>query len=566
MRPRLAMLCLLVPAACGPQGVTIGGQTGESAVSDDSSAPDDTAPEVAPGDTSPDDSGKTDGGSLQFEPNGGTFVLSTEVALSAGGSAIEYCLADPDASTCTMQAYAAPFAVSDSTIVHARIAGTTDEKARAFIEVEDNLAAFSSPIPLFVAYTQHDAPADTSTHVPMGLVVLEPPEGDTIAMLDAPADSGRARMRVRGSSSSSFDKKAYDMELWDAAAEQDRSEALLGLPENGDWVLYAPYYFDDALIRNPLAYTLSNQIGRYAPRTKFFELFMGVRGRPVRSSDYLGVYVLTEEVERDVNRVNVVPILPEDVNDPEVTGGYIVKIDRVGDGESGFTAGTAGGRWNFQQTFVAVQPDEATLERAQSAYLEARLDSLGWALAADDLTDPFGGLRYDEIMDVDTFIDHHIVNVVMKNPDSFRLSGYMFQDREGLVSAGPVWDFDRAAGSTDSRAFNPHWWDAQNETPDCTAVFDFGWYAGLFEIPEFQDRYWTRFETLLTTDYSDENIQATIDALAANLDEPAARNAATWGSEPFDDEITKLKEWFRERDAWMLNCVQTYPDPRDCPG
>ena len=525
----------------------------------------DTGTEEVPGDTDTAEPGEP---TLVFSPNGGGFVENVEVTLSVeGGEAdIEWCTADPDETSCNFAPYTAPISLEASQIVHARLSTDQEPHARAFVEIDSGLRPWSSNIPVFVFYTDRSEPTDTETHVPLGMLVITPPEGGELGLLDAPVDSGRARMRARGSSSSSFEKKADDLELWDAEIDDDRSEALLGLPANGDWVLYAPYYFDDALVRNPLAFTISNTMGRYAPRSAFLEVFVADRGSAVTASDYKGVYVLMEEIERDAERVNITELLPEDVAEPEVTGGYIFKVDRTGPGESGFSAGSAGGEFDFQQGFVYVQPDEFTIVRAQSNYLKDRLDSAGWALAAEDLVDPFSGLPYDQIIDLGSFIDHHIVNIVMKNPDAFRLSGYYFQDREGLVNAGPVWDFDRTAGSADSRSYDPEWWDNQNETGDCTAMFTFGWYEALFEIPEFQDAYWTRFEDLLENELSEDSLVGMIDTLAEGLDEPAARNSARWGSAGFEPSINDLEDWVRQRHRWMLECIQSEPDPRDCRG
>lgn len=547
------MLLLLLSCAGSQTIVTTsgGGDTGES---DDTGAPvDDSAdPLPAPGGV----------GEVSMSPEGGAFVGSVEVTLTLeGDGSMEWCRADPGDRVCTMQAYTAPFSVSQSAIVYAQ--ATLDGEssgpiARSFVEIDSGLADFTSTVPVLLFWTDDYAPDSTNDDA-LGLTVIEPPEGGELSLLDTPTDSGRARLHIRGSSSADFDKSAYDMELWEASADLDRREPLLGMPENGDWILYAPYYFDDALVRNPLAMAMSNAIGRYAPRTRFAEVFIGERGRAVSDDDYLGVYVLMEEIEVDPERVAIAPLLPGDVAEPEVTGGYLFKIDRTGDGESGFYAGSAGGQFSFQQNFVAVEPREDELVRAQSSYLADRVDEVGWAVA--------DGEGYDTVMDVDSFIDHHIVNVVMKNPDAFRLSGYMHQDREGLLVAGPVWDFDRTAGSpNDSRATDPRWWDNSNVTSDCTYVFEFGWYAGLFDDPDFSDRYWTRFASVLENELSIEQIDAMVDGFADGLAEPAARNQARWGVSDYDSEQEALRDWLHTRHAWMTACIDAYSDPRGCLG
>jgi hypothetical protein len=545
------MLLLAFSVACTtPSSIHLGGgDTGEEPGRQ-------TAPDSAEALPDPDPVEKI--GKPVMTPTGGGFVDSTAVALTVEGGVgdLEFCLADPDENGCDYEPYSNEITVSASTIVHARVvfgAEVSSPIAHSFVELNSGLAgSFSTNLPVLLFWTDKGEP-DSSNNVALGLTVLTPADGAEMSLLAAAESSGRARLHVRGSSSAGFDKHAWDLELWDADTEED-------------WILYAPYYFDEALIRNPLAYTISNTIGRYAPRTRMVEVFVAERGQSLGSTAYVGVYVLTEEVERGADRVNVAELLPEDVAEPEVTGGYLFKVDRLASGERGFSAGTARGAWDFQQTFAWVDPGERDVARAQQSYLEDELDGIGNALLESDFIDPASGRRYDEILDVDSFIDHHIINLVMKNPDALRLSAYMFKDREGLLQAGPVWDFDRAATSADSRSYQPTWWDNQNQTGDCTDMWEFGWYPGLFEDPLFADRYWTRFATVLDNELSGDNLDGLILGLADGLDDAAARNRTRWGGAEFRPEIEELRDWMAERHDWMRECIDAYEDPRDCPG
>src|SRR4030095_1857504 len=76
-----------------------------------------------------------------------------------------------------------------------------------------------------------------------------------------------------------------------------------------------------------LAYELSNQVGRWAPRTRFIELFVLERPGKVSREDYVGVYVLAERVKRDAHRIDITPLQPDDNAGESVTGGYIFKKD-----------------------------------------------------------------------------------------------------------------------------------------------------------------------------------------------------------------------------------------------
>src|SRR5918999_1285233 len=114
-----------------------------------------------------------------------------------------------------------------------------------------------------------------------------PDEPKVAARLRMPGYRGRIGIERRGQSSQQFPKRSYAVEL-------ARDAALLGMPADDDWVLYAPYN-DKTLMRNVVAYATARGIGRYAARTRFVELRLNGR--------YRGVYVLMERLELGAERV-----------------------------------------------------------------------------------------------------------------------------------------------------------------------------------------------------------------------------------------------------------------------
>jgi hypothetical protein len=61
------------------------------------------------------------------------------------------------------------------------------------------------------------------------------------------------------------------------------------MPAESDWILYAPWTIDTAMIRNPFIYEVSNEAGRYAVRTRYVEVFLNTGGGSISDSDYFGV-------------------------------------------------------------------------------------------------------------------------------------------------------------------------------------------------------------------------------------------------------------------------------------
>src|SRR5205085_1624007 len=95
-----------------------------------------------------------------------------------------------------------------------------------------------------------------------------------------------------------------------------------------DWVLYAPYP-DKTLLRDVLAYELSNKLGHYAARTRFVEVFINDSTNALARAHYLGVYVLEEKVKIAPHRVAIHKMTSKDNAGSEITGSYLFKKDHM---------------------------------------------------------------------------------------------------------------------------------------------------------------------------------------------------------------------------------------------
>lgn len=343
----------------------------------------------------------------------------------------------------------------------------------------------------------------------------------------------------------------------------------LGLPAENSWILYAPDVFEPVLIHNPLIYELSNEVGRYASRTRFCEVYLNTAGGRMTAANYNGIYVLEEKIKWDKNRVDITKsrsvdaLHPQDNTPPNVTGGYIMSIDRLGPGETGFNA--AG------QTIVYEDPKEEDIKTPQRApqvqYLQDYLDSFGDALYGTNYTDPTNGYR--AYVDVPAAIDHAILNIMAFNVDAFRLSAYFYKDTNSDIFFGPIWDFDRSQGSTDGRDFDPLTWRALTGDGG-TDFFNYSWWGQMFTDVDFWQAWIDRYEVLRETVLSTNNIFANIDALVAQVQQEEPREIARWPTqtEPrsgtvtvtgysytfpgtYQGEVNFLKQWYTDRLNFM---------------
>ena len=85
------------------------------------------------------------------------------------------------------------------------------------------------------------------------------------------------------------------------------------------------------------------------------------------ADDYRGIYVLTEKIKRDANRVDVEKPSSKHTAEPEISGGYVFKFDLVDPGDVGFQTPRQGFPINY------VEPKEDDITAAQEAFIEGFL-------------------------------------------------------------------------------------------------------------------------------------------------------------------------------------------------
>jgi hypothetical protein len=373
---------------------------------------------------------------------------------------------------------------------------------------------------------------------------------------DAHEFIGRTGINVRGKTSAGWPKKQYRMETWDEY-DNDKDVSILGFPPESDWILQGPYS-DKSLMRNALSYKWSNDIGRYAVRTRFIEMFLNTNGGSVTMSDYVGVYVFMEKIKRDKNRVDIAKLEPVDNTEPAVTGGYIIKNDKIDSDEQYF-------RTNIGMRLIYDEPNSADITPQQMSWIQNYIRNFESVLSSPDFADPVDG--YAKYIDVGSFIDHHIIVEMTKNIDGIRLSTFMYKDRGGKLNIGPIWDYNLSLGNANYY----EGWIAQGWyhevrglwTPGYEGYPSYEWYRRLFQDPEFELRYWDRWFALRKGVYSTESLLGDIDTYDALLNEAQARNFDRWKilgmylwpnwfiARTHQEEIDWMKQWLATRLQWI---------------
>ncbi len=375
------------------------------------------------------------------------------------------------------------------------------------------------------------------------------------ASMAGPIDFGGAgAINVRGKSSESFPQHQYHFETQDEQGD-DKDVSILGLPAESDWVLYGPYT-DKSLMRNVLSYRWSNEMGQYAPRTRYIELFLNTDNTTVSMADYEGVYVLMEKIKISPNRVDIAELEPSDNAEPEVTGGYIIKKDKSSGERDGDDVSFTTSRG---QTLIFEDPNGHDLTQTQRDWIRNYVNAFESTLYGSSFADPVNG--YAKFIDVRSFIDSHILVELTKNVDGFRLSTYMHKDRNGKLTMGPAWDYNLSMGNAGG-----YWDDGWLPTGWYFSHLgdgDYPYWRRLFNDPQFELQYADRWFALRRGLFATERLIGMVEGYATLLDEPAARNFDRWPilgqyvwpnwfiADTFREEIVWMQGWLADRLTWM---------------
>ena len=514
-----------------------------------------------------------------------TFTSSFSVSLSgaASGQVIRY-TTNGDVPDETSALYSGPITISASTQLRARIFGANNATGpigmETYLFLTSDIQNFSSNLPIVILENWGGGKPTSDRDGFWAIIEPDTTMGNRSHMSGDLAVATRCNMRVRGSSSSGFAKYSLSLESQDENKE-DQNISPLGLPAESDWVLSGRYTYDRALMRNPLIYQLSNESGEYAVRTRFVEVFINTGGGNLSyASDYFGVYTLMEKIKRDDDRVPVRKLNAGDDTEPDVTGGYLWKKDRLDPGDSGFSVNSMG-------TFGWVYPKEENVSSGQSNWLRDHLNEFDTALYRSDWTNPTTGKHFTEYIDSHSWLRHHWLNTLAMNVDGFRLSGYYYKHHDetngGKVGAGPIWDFDRTMGSTDGRDDNPSAWDGTGDSSRTWNDSRFPWWGRALTNPDFRQKHTDLWHELRQTTFSTANIHAIIDGFAAELNfqdtagtnpglglSPQARNFNKWtGVQPsggYVNQVNVLKTWLSTRANWIDSQYTSCPQFTVTPG
>ena len=160
------------------------------------------------------------------------------------------------------------------------------------------------------------------------------------------------------------------------------------------------------------------------------------------------------------------------------------------------------------------------------------------------------------------------MNELSNNLDGYRLSTYLYKNRNEKLKIGPIWDFNLSFGNGNYCNGDKYdtWTYKFNETcSDDFWLIPF-WWEKLLEDPYFVNKLKERWNELRKKELSDENIFQMIQNYISILKNESGgiyRNYSKWNvigkylwpnnyvGNSYESEIDYLIKWIAKRNNWL---------------
>ena len=340
-------------------------------------------------------------------------------------------------------------------------------------------------------------------------------------------------MEIRGRGNytwSDFDKKPYRIKL-------DQKTPLLGMKRNKHFALLA--HPDDKLgfLRNTVGFEISRRLGlAWTPAQQPVEV--------VLNGDYLGLYMLTEIIRVEPDRVNITEQANYETNRFLITGGWLVEIDNYLEEEQVRTVeGNGNSIWSTYKSPELLSDEQRT-------YLTGLINTVNAAIYVSDKTNN----SWEKYIDPDTLACFYLTQELLDDTESFHGSCYWHKENgdSTKIMFGPVWDFGNAFHRTPNRFIY--------DKPAFTQT----WIGEIAKFPHFQEivlKHWNRYVRM-----HHKSMDEFIDDFIGKIYYAAMSDAARWpqyGNPDILNDRDTFKSYFHSKYSWLAS---QWGEPSDVPG
>ena len=322
------------------------------------------------------------------------------------------------------------------------------------------------------------------------------------SLSDTPTLVNNGLIKLRGMTSRKYEKKQYGIKLMDGEAEAEIS--VMGMEADEDWVL-ANSIADLSGIRNYMAMNIGSHMFEYNSDVRYCEVVF----KDGDTYTYQGLYMMMEKIKQGEGRIDIA-----DFDEDARSLSYVVCRDRYD--ETRTTLST----WASDQQlcygyFTVTYPKEELLTDSVVSRIETELSEIEKCLYSKDYKE---FLKYEDYLDVDSFVDYFIINEFFCNYDAGNNSTYYYKTAEGKLAIGPLWDYDSCFDN----------WYLTITDYDSVPFMYQPWFDKLLQDKKFQEKIVERYKELRETILSNEYIYEFIDETMAYLGNAKSRDYSRW--------------------------------------
>ena len=356
------------------------------------------------------------------------------------------------------------------------------------------------------------------------------------------------RERGNGSRYEAFLKRPYRIKFNDGKSHHMLKDSPLQSPSKSKKWTLLPNWREKTLIRNNIAFEMSRRLGMsYTPWIQNVDVIV--------NGEYKGNYQLSDQVTVDPNRVDITEMLSEDVEEPNISGGYLLEITSPGGEQYHFNSAQGGIPVDVKS------PDEKDITQEQFSYIRDAFNDMESRLWASNYTNLEEGYRSK--LDLESFLRYFLVGEFAGNNDAM-WSLYLYKERnDDLFHFGPVWDFDLSMDN-DQRTYpangKPDWLYNYGSAVSGIRAF----VSRILSDPaanEMLSSIWA--EARESGAFSRDSLWAFVDSLGQVMDESQKLNFTRWDNlgqlltlqqfapGTYQGELDIVKNYLKERIRWI---------------
>ncbi len=352
-----------------------------------------------------------------------------------------------------------------------------------------------------------------------------------------------AKIKIRGNSTSSADKKPYNIKF---SSKVD----VLGMGKNKKWSILANCY-DKTLLRNMTVFDFANKAG--VPFTSDYRVVdVYVNG------SFDGSYMIVDSVEVGETRVDI------DTDNNE----FLLELDKNPEDEDAQYFYSS--RYNIK--FAINEPEKEDLTSEQLTYVTNLITNAENALSSGSFD------RISQYFDIESMVNFYITLEFFKNVD-VNTSSTRFHVKDGKIYGGPVWDFDLSSGNCNDTYYYDYNKYTDNVIEENISYEDLWavnvpWFGRLMNNSTFKglvcDRYLELQDDIINLYADNLNGQNKIDYYLDEYAGTIERNNTDAGwrvdkvhhssmqlerdpDATYEEHIAFYRHWLKKRNEWLLD-------------